>query len=196
MSSCLPGRRCRYLTVWSAGAPPRPPVSDAPSADVGCSVRRAYPETAAPWGVPPPGWDGSSRPAPSSDSSIARAGDYSGDLALRIASLEHWACRMVSSAAFTTSHHRPHPRRRSPAQQISGAGVCATDQLRRDGASLTQARARNDQRFGGGAQRCLALYSGAAYLLGASAARREGRRPAELRDAVRSLTPTLYQSLQ
>ncbi len=112
MNCSCPGRALP-LAVWSAGAPPRPPVI--PSAGCRIPVRRASSRAAAPWGVPPPGWDGSSASALDDPRSPGRSsgGPSSCGRPLGVASSDGFIGK-----SHVASHHRPHPRRRSPANRF------------------------------------------------------------------------------
>lgn len=152
---------------------------------------------AAPWGVPPPGWDGSSRPAPSTTPRSPGRWSLVAALALAVVSLGvgivGWFHRQP--------HDKPSPAPSAPtftSQQISDAkeNVCAAHRIVRQAAVLNTNQANpvpgdptGDLAVAANAR--LALYSGGDYLLRRLTA--EPATPAELRDAVRSLANALQE---
>ncbi|MEQ0661762.1 hypothetical protein [Mycobacterium tuberculosis] len=166
------------------------PMSDTPFAE-------PYPEQRPPWGVPPPGWDGSSRPAPSTTPRSPGRWSLVAALALAVVSLGvgivGWFHRQP--------HDKPSPAPSAPtftSQQISDAkeNVCAAHRIVRQAAVLNTNQANSvpgdptgDLAVAANAR--LALYSGGDYLLRRLTA--EPATPAELRDAVRSLANALQE---
>lgn len=155
------------------------------------------PEQRPPWGVPPPGWDGSSRPAPSTTPRSPGRWSLVAALALAVVSLGvgivGWFHRQP--------HDKPSPAPSAPtftSQQISDAkeNVCAAHRIVRQAAVLNTNQANpvpgdptGDLAVAANAR--LALYSGGDYLLRRLTA--EPATPAELRDAVRSLANALQE---
>lgn len=166
------------------------PMSDTPFAE-------PYPEQRPPWGVPPPGWDGSSRPAPSTTPRSPGRWSLVAALALAVVSLGvgivGWFHRQP--------HDKPSPAPSAPtftSQQISDAkeNVCAAHRIVRQagvGCHRQIAGRVSGYRVGliGIQHGRLALYSGGDYLLRRLTA--EPATPAELRDAVRSLANALQE---